>query len=1122
MAFVEVGRHSHGVRKENDQKPGEFQTVIHGRRQWRLDPADGQYKRNRTTTEANDGADGVSHAAGIYRAIAPEFFELLADDGSLIGSKETILEKATPGGQFRKVNISGQKVPTERNRTEDSGTWEWTGTSTDAVFTAAYVTQNEVGKWEDRYQFLSPGTYRYNMLVRPSKAVARWTTHSAKVLGAWNYPDAIRTDRPPCYAHWLYTDGTEMVFNWLDLWVNGHVNIDTTVVSEQLIQVTSPEFVVTQADVDSSRIFIFDPTTTDEADWSADCENNGGNTWYPSDSEDWIGRSASAAQYRTAYKFNIGAVDASHVTSQVDIDINVASVTDDNGADESWFPYGAGGVGDPSGDSAATGWSEIGSRTAYVTNSTIYSSTGHQVQALGSTANSDVDAIRDAAGSVYSICAKGSNETTTDLKIWSPQADTTASLRPLLTVTHAAPAADVTIVLPSAASLTITGQIPTVAATADIPIVMPSAASLTITGQIPTVAATAHQTITLPSAAALTITGQIATVGVTADIPIVMPSAAALTITGQIATVGVTADIPIVMPSAATLTVTGQIPTVAQSANITIALPSAAALTITGQIPTVQAELLVTIAVASPAPPGLRYITAAAQAAVSGTSVTPTISSAGISDGDWLVFIFMSQQHAGTITVPSGYTLARGVDHADGEARLYTKRIADVGTEDFSPTFSHTGAAGPILGYVMACTGNADTGLNDLVGFLPGGKTVSNDDSPAMATVIPSEANTIVLTAMTSPFAYSTYTAPSGFSGDVGQITGGRAFAIGRLAPGSEDVIALDFQTTGGDTTGDHIGLSIELVPSVATTAAKKRGHLRIAGNAPGVEVAANVTISLPSAATLTITGQIPTVVAEAHQTIALPSAASLTVTGQIATVGVTANQTITLPSASSLTLTGQIPTVGVGADVSITLPSAAALTVTGQIATVGVTADIPIVLPSAASLTITGQTATVAFTAHVPIVMTGAASLSLTGFAPSLGQPVTVTLPSASALTITGQIATVQATAHVPIVLPSASALTITSFAPVVEADATIAIPGESSLTITGNAPILGIDQTVVMASEAQLAMLGFAPGVSDGAGIVIELPSVSGLTLTGYAPDLSFPSGATPGGWLPSGWMK
>lgn len=89
--------------------------------------------------------------------------------------------------------------------------------------------------------------------------------------------------------------------------------------------------------------------------------------------------------------------------------------------------------------------------------------------------------------------------------------------------------------------------------------VTPGAASLTLTGHVPTVTASNHQTFT-PGAASLTLTGHTPTVTASNHIT-VTPGAASLTLTGHAPTVSVTQN-TLVRPGSASFTLTGHAPTV--------------------------------------------------------------------------------------------------------------------------------------------------------------------------------------------------------------------------------------------------------------------------------------------------------------------------------------------------------------------------------------------------------------------------------------------------------------------------------------------------------------------------------------------------------------------------------
>ena len=154
-----------------------------------------------------------------------------------------------------------------------------------------------------------------------------------------------------------------------------------------------------------------------------------------------------------------------------------------------------------------------------------------------------------------------------------------------VTVTGSLPTATVTqhvLVTPAAATVAIAGQAPTVLTPQTV---TPDAGSVAIAGATPTVTITEH-VVVAPAAATVGIAGQVPTVTVTANV-VAEPAAATISLAGQLPTVTVGGNV-VVVPSAATVTITGEVPTVVFGGPVTVT-PAAATITVTGQVPTVVA-----------------------------------------------------------------------------------------------------------------------------------------------------------------------------------------------------------------------------------------------------------------------------------------------------------------------------------------------------------------------------------------------------------------------------------------------------------------------------------------------------------------------------------------------------
>jgi len=147
----------------------------------------------------------------------------------------------------------------------------------------------------------------------------------------------------------------------------------------------------------STTAFAQSPLVVD-ADWSADCISS---NCYPDDGAEWTGNDGGTP-YRTVIEFDITSLSASDTVTQVDFEYEVT-------AEESgtyWIgAYDGDGQGDPSAASNADNF------TRCDISSDNYASGAYMdgpeesktISDLGSTANSDVEAARDA-GTRFSVC----------------------------------------------------------------------------------------------------------------------------------------------------------------------------------------------------------------------------------------------------------------------------------------------------------------------------------------------------------------------------------------------------------------------------------------------------------------------------------------------------------------------------------------------------------------------------------------------------------------------------------------------------------------------------------------------------------------------------------------------
>ena len=154
------------------------------------------------------------------------------------------------------------------------------------------------------------------------------------------------------------------------------------------------------------------------------------------------------------------------------------------------------------------------------------------------------------------------------------------------------------IVTAASASLVLTGQVPTIQTSVSTDAIMTAAsASLTVSGQVPTVTtSTSIDSIVTAASASLTVSGQVPTIQTSVSIDAIMTAgAASLTVSGQVPTVTTTTHINLVVTSGtSTLTIAGMVPLLEAGGNLTVE-PITAIVSISGTTPTIQGDCRVTI-----------------------------------------------------------------------------------------------------------------------------------------------------------------------------------------------------------------------------------------------------------------------------------------------------------------------------------------------------------------------------------------------------------------------------------------------------------------------------------------------------------------------------------------------
>ena len=178
---------------------------------------------------------------------------------------------------------------------------------------------------------------------------------------------------------------------------------------------------------------------SDNADWGADCSDAPAK--YPNDGSDYCGDD-TAEIYRVNNIFTISTLPVTDTVDQVDYDIYVSSVQGVTTKAWSLGAYNGDGQADPEADTAQQAFDRADvSADYYLTGLTDYRTTGQKTHTnLGSTANSDVEAARDA-GTTFAIAIKMDGESTANNARCEFREYTDGSTPPKITITHSAAAA---------------------------------------------------------------------------------------------------------------------------------------------------------------------------------------------------------------------------------------------------------------------------------------------------------------------------------------------------------------------------------------------------------------------------------------------------------------------------------------------------------------------------------------------------------------------------------------------------------------------------------------------------------------------------------------------------------
>ena len=361
MAFVNQRRIAPNTERwDNEQNSRQKRIVVYSRSRWILD--NGQYVVWKKTVIGDDlGIESAhfrvqSDKANARFKLGPVLKVIRIEQR--IGTVWTELDLPLLG-----YNIVGETADVARYR------WNFGALK-------VQLRVNEVGgKWT--YMFTAPadGRYRVKILHRCPTADSI-QTYSRKNGGAMYL--AVWTVGKKHYR-----------YNWIDM----------PAVKERVVG-TDLGLLSPAKNMLAGETVLLDPTFSDNADWGADVDNTFAK--YPNDGGDYCGDDTSAI-YRDSNKFTISALDPADTVDQVDFDIYVDTVT--NSATSTWIEGGYNGDGqaDPEADSAATMFARCDvSADNYLTGITDYRNPGQYSHTLGSAANADVEAARDA-GTIFSV-----------------------------------------------------------------------------------------------------------------------------------------------------------------------------------------------------------------------------------------------------------------------------------------------------------------------------------------------------------------------------------------------------------------------------------------------------------------------------------------------------------------------------------------------------------------------------------------------------------------------------------------------------------------------------------------------------------------------------------------------
>ncbi len=296
---------------------------------------------------------------------------------------------------------------------------------TAASLTVQMNSRTARGKWSYDVKAHQAGRYRLRIAVTPTVPTTFFDSYPTTTKTTPRTVKTVYPDRPASCV-W-YRGGPEepMRFSWMD--AERADQIAERDVSQAGVTLTT---VATSLAV--GEVFTIDPSFSDDADWSADIQDDG--TKFPSDTSDFIGMESGPKTYRTAIKFTISSLTAGDDVDQVDLQVLCSQA---HSASYEFGCYSTDGQDDPEADAGSTAYTRSDPGNIYLTTTTFGSTISFTYTDLGAQAQADVKAAK-VAGTIYSMAIKLTTESGTD---HADTAEFDQADPPTLTVTHSTPAA---------------------------------------------------------------------------------------------------------------------------------------------------------------------------------------------------------------------------------------------------------------------------------------------------------------------------------------------------------------------------------------------------------------------------------------------------------------------------------------------------------------------------------------------------------------------------------------------------------------------------------------------------------------------------------------------------------